>query len=503
MEQFLDVNRYGLLQTVVDFNSYERSVERFRQARIVLPTFAQLADPSIIPIQIQQMLASIDRNEAHPLNLFRVHWYNTHDHANQVAVPEHVVLPKELTGVDARIVIVFGNRFPMISAHKVLAAYSCMVPRIVSGQFDPTHHRAIWPSTGNYARGGVAISRLMQCRGVAVLPENMSQERFEWLDRWIQNRDDVIRTPGSESNVKEIYDACNKLDKDPDNFIFNQFTEFANHIGHYQVTGQALGHVFNYLQTKEPELKLAAFVSASGSAGTLGAGDRLKDDFGAKIVAVEALECPTMLYNGYGEHNIQGIGDKHIPFIHNVLNTDLIVGISDQATDGLNLVFNTEVGNIYLRDQMGVDRVTVEQLKHFGLSSIANMLAAIKTARKLDLGAEDVLISVATDGSELYKSEKEKFLMRTYANGFNEVSAAEIIFRHLVDANPDHIEKIDTVGKNRIFNLGYFTWVEQQGVSIDDFEVRRSSNFWRSLHKITPVWDSMIKEFNTCTGITF
>jgi hypothetical protein len=152
---------------------------------------------------------------------------------------------------------------------------------------------------------------------------------------------------------------------------------------------------------------------------------------------------------------------------------------------------------------MGVDRVTVEQLKHFGLSSIANMLAAIKTARKLDLGAEDVLISVATDGSELYKSEKEKFLMRTYANGFNEVSAAEIIFRHLVDANPDHIEKIDTVGKNRIFNLGYFTWVEQQGVSIDDFEVRRSSNFWRSLHKITPVWDSMIKEFNTCTGITF
>ena len=398
----IDTARYGLLQQVVDQANYDRSVERFRDAKILLPTLAQLADPSTIPGDVRSALDGIDNSEAHPLNLFRVHWYNSLDQLGQVPVPEHVVLPPDLTGVDARIVLVFGNRFPMIGAHKVLAAYSCLVPRVVSGQFDPTTHRAIWPSTGNYARGGIAISRLMQSRGVAVLPENMSQERFDWLDAWVPDPADVIRTPGSESNVKEIYDACNELEKDPGNFILNQFSEFANHIGHYTVTGRALGHVFETLRADNPRLRLAAVTSASGSAGTLAMGDRLKDDFGSKIVAVEALECPTMLYNGYGEHNIQGIGDKHIPLIHNVMNTDLITGVSDEATDGLNLVFTTDEGKGYLIDRMGVDAGVVDQLRHFGFSSICNMLAAIKTAKQLGLGADDVVISVATDGSELY-----------------------------------------------------------------------------------------------------
>ncbi|SVA75418.1 uncharacterized protein METZ01_LOCUS128272, partial [marine metagenome] len=353
--------------------SYERSIEWFREAQILLPTLSQLADPSTIPGSLQGALAKVDQNEAHPLNLFRLHWYNALDYSWRVRVPEHIVLPKELTGVDARIVLVLGNRFPMVSCHKVLAAYACLVPRIVSGQFDPARHRAVWPSTGNYARGGVAISRLMRCRGVAILPENMSRERFDWLERQVDNPDDIIRTPGSESNVKEIYDACRELGRDPDNFIVNQFSEFGNHLAHYQVSGAAFAQVFNSMQEKEPGLELSAFVAASGSAGTLGAGDRLKDDFGAKIVAVEALECPTMLYNGYGEHNIQGIGDKHIPLIHNVVNTDLVAAVSDQATDGLNLVFNTEVGRAFLREQMGVDPAIVENLRHLGLSSIANM----------------------------------------------------------------------------------------------------------------------------------
>ena len=418
MVHTIDSARYGLLQSVVDRDSYKRSLQRFREANILLPTFAQLADPSTIPAEIRNALNGVGRNEAHPLNLFRVHWYNGWDSAGQVEVPEHVVLPSELTGVDARIVLVFGNRFPMIGAHKVLAAYSCLVPRVVSGQFDPTRHRAIWPSTGNYARGGIAISRLMQSRGVAVLPENMSQERFDWLDAWVPNPDDVIRTPGSESNVKEIYDACNELDKDPGNFILNQFSEFANHIGHYTVTGQALGHVFRSMLTDDPQLRLAAVTVASGSAGTLATGDRLKDDFGTKIVAVEALECPTMLYNGYGEHNIQGIGDKHIPLIHNVMNTDIVAGISDEATDGLNLVFTTDTGKRYLIERLGVDAEIVDQLRHFGFSSICNMLAAIKTAKQLDLGHDDVVISVATDGSELYVSEKEQLLAAEYARRF-------------------------------------------------------------------------------------
>ncbi|MCY3849861.1 MAG: pyridoxal-phosphate dependent enzyme [Acidimicrobiaceae bacterium] len=498
----IDSARYGLLQSVVDTDSYKRSVQRFREADILLPTFAQLADPSTIPAGIRDALSGVGRNEAHPLNLFRVHWYNGWDSAGQVSVPEHVVLPSELTGVDARIVLVFGNRFPMIGAHKVLAAYSCLVPRVVSGQFDPTRHRAIWPSTGNYARGGIAISRLMQSRGVAVLPENMSQERFDWLDAWVPNPDDVIRTPGSESNVKEIYDACNELEKDPGNFILNQFSEFANHIGHYTVTGQALGQVFESMSADDPQLQLAAVTIASGSAGTLGAGDRLKDDFGAKIVAVEALECPTMLYNGYGEHNIQGIGDKHIPLIHNVMNTDIAAGISDEATDGLNLVFTTDAGKRYLVERLGVDAEIVDQLRHFGFSSICNMLAAIKTAKQLDLGHDDVVISVATDGSELYVSEKEQLLAAEYPDGFGEIHAAEIVAQHLAGADAEHLEELDSVGRNRIFNLGYYTWVEQQGVSVEDFDVRRDQAFWSHLHTMAPGWDAMIDEFNAATGVS-
>ncbi|SVC11573.1 uncharacterized protein METZ01_LOCUS264427, partial [marine metagenome] len=218
-----DTSRFGLSTDLVDGDRYQRSVDRFREQGIVLPTFAQLADPSRIPDGVRTALSSVDRNAADARNLFRVHWYNDL-HGGFTDLPEHVVLPSELTGVASPIIVAFGNRFPMIGAHKVLAAYSCLVPRVVTGQYDPTLHRAIWPSTGNYARGGVAISRLMGCRGVAVLPENMSRERFEWLEEWIAEPGDVIRTTGSESNVKEIYDACNELEKDPVNFILNQFT---------------------------------------------------------------------------------------------------------------------------------------------------------------------------------------------------------------------------------------------------------------------------------------
>ena len=242
-------------------------------------------------------------------------------------------LPRSLTGVDATIVLALGDRFPMIGAHKVQAAYACLAPRIVTGQFDPTAHRAIWPSTGNYARGGVAISRLMGCRGVAVLPENMSRERFEWLEAWVTDPADIVRTPGSESNVKEIYDTCNELARDPANVILNQFCEFGNHLGHRTATAAALEAIVGDVRQERPELRLRAFVSASGSAGTLAAGDTLKQRHGSLTVAVEALECPTMLCNGFGEHNIQGIGDKHIPYIHNVMGTDVVTAVSDRSTD--------------------------------------------------------------------------------------------------------------------------------------------------------------------------
>ncbi len=498
-----------LATDVTDSDGRAHVVERFREQGIRLPTFAELADPSLIDPDIDSALADVDPDFADPLNLFRVHWFND-SAGGRTDVPQHVVLPSELTGTDAQVVVLFGNRFPMIGAHKVLAAYSCLAPRVVSGQFDPVRHRAVWPSTGNYARGGVAISRIMGCRGVAVLPENMSRERFEWLERWIADPADVIRTPGSESNVKEIYDACAELERDPTNFILNQFSEFSNHIGHYEVTGAALLAVFEHLHRNAPagsEPKLAAFVAASGSAGTLGAGDRLKDSHGAQIVAVEALECPTMLYNGYGEHNIQGIGDKHIPLIHNVMNTDVIVGVSDHATDGLGLVFNTESGRDALREHLGAASWVLDHLGHFGYSSICNTLAAARAANELGLGPDDVVMTVATDGFEMYYSERERHLAERYSDSFDAGAARGIIERHLApeghSGDAPHIEVLSDRGRSRIFNLGYYTWVEQQGVPLDDFEARRDQAFWSSLRGLPRLWDDMINELNDQVAATF
>jgi cysteine synthase len=495
------VKSLGLEKSLVDADVYQHSVERFREERIALPTFAELADPSRIPAAVQASLEGVDRNAPDPLNLYRVHWYNRASGPGPTDVPEHLVLPPELTGVEAPIVALLGNRFPMIRAHKVLAAYACLAPRIVTGQFDPTTHRAVWPSTGNYARGGVAISRIMGCRGIAVLPENMSRARFAWLESWVADPADIIRTPGSESNVKEIYDACDELAADPGNVIFNQFCEFPNHLAHYEATGRALARVFDALHRSSPSLRLRGFVSASGSAGTLAAGDFLKEQYGSLTVAVEALECPTMLNNGYGEHNIQGIGDKHIPLIHNVTNNDVVVAVSDRTTDALDVLFNTPEGTSYLVDRAGVDPAVVDQLGDLGLSSICNVVAAIKLAKYLRLGPHDVLLTVATDSADLYASERAANVDRHCGAQFDRADAARIHGEHLLAVADDHLLDLTDADRNRIFNLGYYTWVEQQGVSVEEFEVRRRQGFWRDLRDLLPAWDDMIREFNDRTGV--
>ena len=483
----------GLANTVVDPASLESSVKRFAAQKIVLPTFGELAEPRLIS---QDITKGVDKDAADPRNLFRVHWYNDLD-GNRVDVPNHVVLPSSLTGIESPIIVVFGDRFPMITAHKVLAAYSCFVPRVITGQFDPERHRAVWPSTGNYARGGIAISRLMGSRGVAVLPAGMSQERFDWLDKWVTDPSDMVLTPGTESNVKEIYDACNEMAKDPGNFILNQFCEFGNHVGHYEVTGRALAHAFEHVKANgHSDIRLAAFTSATGSAGTIAAGDRLKDIYGTKIVAVEALECPTMLENGFGEHNIQGIGDKHIPLIHNVMNTDVVVGVSDRATDELDVLFNTPAGQQYLASRHGFSAELIDALTHFGFSAICNVLAAIKTAKLMGYGANDAIVTIATDGGALYPSERVKTIANRFKGEFTAVDAAEIFSEHLGSVSTDNMIDCTERDRNRIFNLGYYTWVEQQGTPLDVFEARRSQSFWRSVRSYAPVWDNLITEFN-------
>jgi cysteine synthase len=491
----------GLETHVVDQTTYRNSVQRFREAGIALPRFAQLADPSTIPDSIVSKLDGVDPSAAHPLNLFRVHWYNGRDGRAKTSLPDHVVLPRALTGVEARIVVLFGKPFPMINAHKVLAAYGCLAPRVITGQFDPVTHRAVWPSTGNYCRGGVAISRIMGCRGVAVLPEGMSRERFAWLENWVAHREDIIPTPGSESNVKEIYDKCHELDADPQNIIFNQFSEFGNYLAHYACTGRASADVFEHLKGEAPTLRLRAFVSATGSAGTIGAGDYLKQRYGSAIVAAEALECPTMLYNGFGEHNIQGIGDKHIPLIHNVMNTDFVTAISDRSTDELNALFNTDAGRHYLAERRGVPAEIIERLPDMGFSSICNVLSSIKLAKYLDLGPDDAIVTVATDGAELYETELAMCLGERFAEGFDAVSAGEVFGEHMLGAKTDHFLELSHVDRMRIFDLGYYTWVEQQGITIEDFVRRRDQSFWTGLGELLPAWDEMIDAFNRETGV--
>ena len=345
-----------------------------------------------------------------------------------------------------------------------------------------------------YCRGGVAISKILGCRSVAVLPEGMSKERFEWLEKWVSNSNDIIRTKGTESNVKEIYDKCNELDNDLNNIIINQFNEYNNYSIHRAVTGPSFEKSF-YDAKGNSNLKPRFYVSASGSSGTLAAGDYLKNSLGTQTAVVEALECPTLLKNGFGEHNIQGIGDKHVPLIHNVMNTDFVVDVSDKATDNLNLLFNTPLGKEYLVKDIGLTTSLVSRLPEFGFSSIANILASIKLAKFMNLGKDEAIITVATDGADLYLSELEK-TKNNYEGVFDKNSCSNIFKKYIKDIDIDNMVKLSENEKERIFNLGYYTWVEQQNISLEHFEMRKNQKFWDKQLDYFVSIDKEIDEFN-------
>ena len=315
--------------------------------------------------------------------------------------------------------------------------------------------------------------------------------------------EDIVRTPGTESNVKEIYDKCAELARDPANEIVNQFSEFGNYLAHWRCTGPALERIFETLSDTSPDLRLAGFVSASGSAGTLAAGDYLKARHGTKIAVVEAVECPTLLMNGYGEHNIQGIGDKHVPLIHNVTNTDLVIGVSDKATDGLNAVFNTDAGRAYLASRLGLEpAMAAHAAATSGSPRSPTSWAPSRWPSTCGLGPDDVIVTVATDGHELYRSELRHYLKRRHNRGdMTETLAAELVGEHLLGADTEHVLDATERERARIFNLGYFTWVEQQGIALADFDRRRSQDFWRGLHALVPQWDEMITAFNRDSGM--
>ena len=473
----------------------EKTANYFKQKGIVLPTISELQNPHLINTDIKNKVFKTDKDAMDPANLFRVHWFNKSDHSNFLDVPEHIVLPDEFTGIEAKIIVNLGRYFPLITAHKVLAAYGCLLPRILNGTFDYSKHKAVWPSTGNYCRGGVAISKILGLKSVAILPEGMSKERFNWLEKWVEDKKDIIKTKGTESNVKEIYDACNELEKDKNNDIINQFNEYYNYAIHRSVTGSSFEKSF--LKVKgDSNLTARLYVSASGSSGTLAAGDYLKENLNAKIAVVEAVECPTLLYNGYGEHNIQGIGDKHVPLIHNVMNSDYVVGVSDEATNNLNLLFNTSEGKEYLKKRKGFDVEFVDRLPEFGFSSIANIIASIKLAKKMKLTKDDAIITVATDGADLYETELAK-TKKHFSKRYDQITCAEIFAKNFEAITVDHTLELSQIDKERIFNLGYYTWVEQQGISLEEFENRRNQSFWDKHYKDMISLDEKIKEFNS------
>ena len=361
-----------------------RSIQRAKERGIILPTFAQQKDPSKVPAAIQRKLKKIGLWDVNPLNLFRITWKNEPKKSgggfNQ---GNFIEFPKEITGIDAHVVGIVGRWVPT-GAHKVGAAYGCLVPRLVSGNFDPTTQKAVWPSTGNYCRGGAYDCALLACPAVAILPEGMSKERFEWL-REIKT-DEIIGTPGTESNVKEIYDMCWKLRRERGDkiVIFNQFEEFGNAIWHYNMTGGIVQEIWERV-FKPAGVRLSGYVSATGSAGTIAAGDFLRTKHpGIRVVACEASQCPTLYQCGFGAHRIEGIGDKHIPWIHNVRNTDAVSAIDDEQVMQLLRLFNEPAGVEYLAKQ-GVKKKTLDLLPSVGISGMCNMVSAVKTANYYDM----------------------------------------------------------------------------------------------------------------------
>ena len=474
----------------------ERAVQRAREQNIIIPTFAQQRDPSLIPDAIKHRLSEVGLWDLNPVNLFRITWRNEPvAQGGGFGDVNYLELPKAITGVDARVVVIVGKWFPT-GAHKVGAAYGCLVPRLVTGQFDPTTQKAVWPSTGNYCRGGAYDSRLLGCESIAILPEGMSRERFEWLEGVA---DEIIRTPGTESNVKEIFDKCWELRRSgQDLVIFNQFDEMGNYLWHYSVTGPAMHEILKMVMG--PDDSYRGMASATGSGGTIAGGDYLKEQYPhSKICASEALQCPTLLNNGFGAHRIEGIGDKHIPWVHNVKNTDMVVAIDDEATIQIMRLFNEEIGKEYLAMQ-GVSPEIIEQLPLLGISGIGNVLSAIKMAKYYEMGPNDVVMTIATDSMEMYGSRVDE--TREEDGPLTMLDASGIYHRYLLGESTDNLIELTYAERKRIHNLKYYTWIEQQGKTSEELNAQwYDPTYWTNLHGMDKEIDKLIEQFNERVGL--
>jgi cysteine synthase len=485
-----------MIDLIVNREPLQRAVQRANERNIIIPTFAQMKDPSRIPPAIKARLKGIGLWDLNSLNLFRITWHNEPQaRGGGFGGVNFMEFPKSITGVDARVLALVGKWFPT-GAHKVGAAFGCLVPRLVTGQFDPTTQKAVWPSTGNYCRGGAYDSALLGCESIAILPAGMSRERFEWLSKVAG---EVIATPGTESNVKEIFDKCWELRRSGQNLvIFNQFDEFGNHLWHYDVTGHAIEKML--LTELRPGEQLSGSVFTTGSAGTIGAGDYLKEIWPhSKVAASEALQCPTLLSNGFGEHRIEGIGDKHVPWIHNLRNTDMVMAIDDEAPMQIIRLFNDSEGRRYLA-RMGVPEAVIGHLALLGISGVANLLSAIKMARWYEWGEGAAVVTVLTDSMEMYQSRLQEL---TAARGeFSAHDAAVAYHRYLMGQSTEHMEELTWPARKRVHNLKYYTWVEQQGKTYREIQAQwYDGSYWSDIHRQVGEIDALIVQFNQMTGL--
>jgi cysteine synthase len=466
----------------------KKTAARCKKQNILIPTFAQMRNPNLVPKAIQKQLPKVGLWDVNPLNLYRITWKNDVKTGLFGGV-NYLEIPQSITGVKARVIGLIGKYFPT-GAHKVGAAFGCLVPRLVSGEFDPDKHKAVWPSTGNFCRGGAFDCALLGCTGVAILPEGMSKERFTWLR---EIGAEVIATPGTESNVKEIYDKCWELKSDPLNMIFNQFEEFGNPLWHYNVTGPAIEEVFQSLKMKNG--RASAYISATGSAGTIAAGDYLKKQFPhLKVVATEALQCPTLSMNGFGAHRIEGIGDKHVPWVHNVMNTDAVAAIDDEDCMRVLRLLNEKEGVKYLQNA-GISKAQTDRLGILGISSICNLLASIKTAKYYELNENDVIFTIFTDSTDLYQSRLKE--LEEERGKYSMLQAAGDHSGPLMHQHIEFFKELGYYDRKAIHNLKYFTWVEQQGKASEELDAQWNPEYWQEMFENEVVYfDKLIEEFN-------
>ena len=474
------------------------NIQKAKENNIIIPTFAQMQNPELVPEKIKEKLSHTGLWDVDPVNLFRVTWKNEAKETGGLfqETPNYIEFPSALTGVKARIVAMVGKWFPT-GCHKVGASFGCLVPRLVTGQFDATYHKAVWPSTGNYCRGGAFNSKLLACDSIAILPAEMSKERFDWL-KTIAG--EIIATPGCESNVKEIFDKTWELKQRPDVMVFNQFEEMGNPVWHYNITGEALAKVYESI--RRPDDRLAGCAFTSGSAGTMSAGDYLKDHYPtAKVAVGEALQCPTILNNGFGGHRIEGIGDKHIPWIHNVKNTDMAIAIDDEDSQRLLRLFNKPEGKQYMKEVLGMSDEQIEKMSWLGISGIANMLCCIKMAKYYELTENDVLLTVLTDSAVMYQSRIEELDQMHGEYNAHEASLDHNL--HMLNLKTDNLLELTYAERKRVHNLKYYTWVEQQARDVKDLNDLwyDTKGTWDAVHAQAKEMDELINEFNEATGL--